>query len=167
MAKLQISCVRKFKIDAGHRVYRHESKCQNVHGHEYKFEVYARTIIGPAKATQLDSLGRIIDFGVIKEVIGTWLDDNWDHGMILMESDPIARLWRKGSTHRDDDGGALDDHKVYFLPDNPTAENLAIYLLAKSNELLRANTPKDDPVTVEVFKVVCHETYNCFAIATL
>jgi 6-pyruvoyltetrahydropterin/6-carboxytetrahydropterin synthase len=132
------------EIDAGHRVYGHEGKCAHVHGHRYKFEIHAT-------ATELDIVGRVIDFSIIKEKIGQWLDDNWDHGMILWVSDPVSQEWISPVTY-------LYGHKYFLLPYNPTAENLADFLLDKANELLKRTE-------VRVFKVVCWETPNCWASA--
>jgi 6-pyruvoyltetrahydropterin/6-carboxytetrahydropterin synthase len=150
MTRLHIyTVVRKFHIDAGHRIFGHENKCSSLHGHSYSFEVYA-------KAEDLDNLGRVIDFGVLKEKIGNWLEEHWDHAMILWEGDPAGHQWI-------DELQAyppFHDQKVYLLPFNPTAENLASFLLEKSNELLIETG-------IKVAKVVCWETPNCCAIAEL
>lgn len=132
---------RLLKIDAGHRVFGHESKCKSLHGHEYFFEVFAT-------APELDSLGRVVDFSVIKTTVGNWLDQNWDHGMILWEEDPVSDLFRPG--------GVLGDQKCFFLPYNPTAENLSKYLLPIANDLLKK-------WEVTVTSIICQETSNCSA----
>jgi 6-pyruvoyltetrahydropterin/6-carboxytetrahydropterin synthase len=54
-----IECIRRIKFDAGHRVHLHESKCRNAHGHQYIVFIYAT-------AENLDKLGWIIDFSVLK-----------------------------------------------------------------------------------------------------
>lgn len=125
----------------------HESKCRNLHGHTYIIEV-------TASAPQLDSLGRIIDFGVIKEKLGTWLDDQWDHGFLLWHEDPLSILWTSAGGVCDP---SLEDHKFFLLPYNPTAENIGRYLVEVTCPRLFSNTD------VEVTKVVVHETPNCFA----
>ena len=71
-----ITCTRRFQFCAGHRVHRHESKCRNLHGHNYVLFV---TVTAP----ELDSLGRVIDFSIIKGLVGDWIDSKWDHGFIL------------------------------------------------------------------------------------
>jgi 6-pyruvoyltetrahydropterin/6-carboxytetrahydropterin synthase len=136
-------CVRSFSIDCGHRVFRHESKCANVHGHTYRIEVHAR-------AASLDALGRVIDFSVLKERIGTWLDVNWDHGFVLNADDAEIHMALMALAS-----------KFYLMPYNPTAENMAKYLLVAIIPALMAGT------NVEVFKVVVHETPNCYAEAAL
>lgn len=74
---------RRLEIDAGHRLMNHESKCRNVHGHRYVFEV----TVG---AENLDGSGRVIDFGVVKQELGGWLDEHWDHGFIYQRGDPVG-----------------------------------------------------------------------------
>jgi len=102
--------------------------------------------------SDLDSLGRVIDFSEIKAKVETWIDENWDHGMLLNSQDPIRSLWFKG---------ILKDHKFYVLPYNPTAENIAHYLLTEICPVLFADT------NVEVFQITCHETPKCRATVTL
>lgn len=137
--------MRRFKIDAGHRVHNHQGKCASVHGHEYKFLVYAH-------AEDLDSMGMVIDFAVLKNKIGAWLDNHWDHGMLIWREDPNAYLWNNG--------GPLFGHKVFYTQNNPTAENLASELLRISNELMTGTG-------ILIRKIGCWETENSYAEASL
>ena len=75
-----IKCTRRIEFDAAHRILEHESKCKMLHGHRYALEI-------TVKAEKLDKLGRVVDFGVIKEVVGQWIDNNWDHNTILSNKD--------------------------------------------------------------------------------
>jgi len=148
-----ITIMRKFGIDAGHRLWQHEGKCKHLHGHRYEFQVWFT-------AEDLDSIGRVIDFSEIKNKIGGWLEANWDHGMILNENDPIAKLWGWGDIEHSDELNPLDEMKSFLLPCNPTAENLASYLLKIANELML-------DTGVKVTKVGVYETPNCMASAEL
>jgi len=141
-----VTCDRRIQWCSGHRVHQHESKCRNLHGHNYVALIHAH-------AEGLDSIGRVIDFGVLKTVVGAWIDENWDHGFILWEEDPLAKLWEMGH--------ALASHKFFLLRENPTAENMAKYLLEKSSELLvEAGHPE-----VVVVRIDLWETENCRAVA--
>lgn len=140
---MKTSCVRIIKFDAGHRVVNHESKCRTLHGHEYKAEIYA-------SADELDSLGRVIDFSVIKNVVGSWVDAHWDHNMIIWENDPNLVLLNQC------DGLKLP----YITTFNPTAENLAAFLLTIANDLL-------EKTGVKVTKIRLWETSNCYVEVTL
>lgn len=138
---MKISCTRILKFDAGHRVVNHESKCRTLHGHEYKAEV-------TCEADQLDSLGRIIDFSVIKEKLGSWIDEHLDHAMIISSEDPNLPLLQQCE-------GLKPVHIVTF---NPTAENLANYLVKIGSDLL-------GPCGVRISKIKLWETSNAFAEA--
>jgi len=65
----RISITRIFEWDAAHRIVGHESRCASLHGHRYVAEI-------TCEAEQLDPLDRVIDFSVIRQHIGTWLDEN-------------------------------------------------------------------------------------------
>ena len=138
------SAVRRVQFCAGHRVHRHESKCRNLHGHNYVAYFYAT-----AKAQQgqaLDELGRVIDFGVLKQHIGQWLDAAWDHGFVLWDQDLEAI---KAVT-------AVPDQKLYLLDTNPTAENMAMHLLSVVCPKVLADT------SVNIHRVKLWETENCY-----
>ncbi len=140
-----IRCVRKLHFCAGHRVMNHESKCATPHGHNYDVHIYA-------EADQLDSLGRVIDFSVLKEKIGSWIDLYWDHNFLVYEQD-VGLIQALLSAPRVKD--------PFICPFNPTAENIAHYLLTSvCPEQLKGTD-------VRVPKVVLYETINCYAVAEL
>ena len=137
-----ISCTRKIEFDAAHRVMNHESKCKYLHGHRYVLEA-------TFAADGLDNLGRVIDFGVIKERLGNWIDEYWDHNTILCEQDK-------------DLGVVIEkqlSQKIFYLPTNPTAENLADYLLRIVCESLFPESG------VKCIRIRLYETPNCYADA--
>lgn len=101
---------REHEIACGHRVWQHESKCAHLHGHNYLFRLHC-------EALDLDSIGRVIDFGVIKSTLCAWLEEQWDHRFLVYEHDPIAAAL-----------GALDK-RVVVVPFNPTAENIAQHVV--------------------------------------
>lgn len=104
-----ITAARVIAWDSGHRVLGHEGKCAHPHGHRYT----ARIAVTPLR--DLDNLGRVVDFGVIKSVYQTWVDEHWDHKFICNAADHALV---KALTDVDPDGVAI-------IPCNPTAENLA------------------------------------------
>lgn len=107
--------IRRLQFCAGHRVLNHESKCANAHGHNYVIYFYA-------KAPNLDSIGRVIDFSVIKEKMNTWIEDNWDHSFLIYKEDKelleIQNILMKNK-------------KAFICDFNPTAENMADFLIKK------------------------------------
>lgn len=137
--------MRKVEFDAAHRVMNHESKCANMHGHRYVAEIHA-------EAEDLDVLGRVIDFSVLKAKIGGWIDQYWDHTTIVYDQDiqTIAALEQ------------IPRNKPFFQASwNPTAENMASFLLHEICPGLLEGTG------VIVKKIVLWETPNCFAEAEI
>jgi 6-pyruvoyltetrahydropterin/6-carboxytetrahydropterin synthase len=137
---MAFSCTRRIEFDAAHRVMEHEHKCRLLHGHRYVVEATFIT-------QELDTLGRVVDFGVVREVLGGWIDQHWDHNALLHEKD--VELGKAIS--------AITDQKIYYLPNNPTAENLADYLLrVVCPELFKHHG-------VYCSKIRLYETPNCYA----
>lgn len=148
-----ITAIRRIQFCAGHRVHKHESKCANMHGHNYvahiEVEMDPNSEVGiKHRDTRLDDIGRVIDFSVIKERIGTWIETFWDHGFIFYEKDEELRLMFQA-------GGVLDKQKSYALQLNPTAENMAIYLLRTVCPMLLGD------IGVLAVSVELEETENC------
>jgi len=140
---LKITCTRRLQYAIGHRVHRHESKCRNLHGHNFVFHLTAEA--------ELDDLGRVIDFAVLKERVGGWIEDKWDHGFVLWSNDKEAM----------DAVSAVEGQKLYPLPYNPTAENLARYVLERVGPAQLCET------RVRLVGVTVQETENGSAEATL
>ena len=153
---------RKIEFDSGHRVLGHEGKCKHLHGHRYVAEITVR-----AKQT-LDDLGRVVDFSVMKNLIGKWVDDNWDHNIILHPDDPLAKLYSIGdvtdqvkllTVHSRRD--IFNEKAPYIMPKekpNPTAENLVWALACVSNYLL-----EEAECGVYLTRIRLYETPNCWA----
>ncbi len=140
--------VRDFEFDAAHRVLGHEGKCKYLHGHRYKASIRAT-------CQCLDNLGRVIDFGEVKRLVGGWIDNFWDHNTILNPQDPILQRGRETALE-------VIGQRPYIMPEthpNPTAENLAQVLFNHASVLLQ-------PTGIEVVEVVLHETPNCRATFT-
>lgn len=47
-------------FSSAHQLRGYKGKCENLHGHNYKIEVYAR-------GRELDNIGLLVDFGELKE----------------------------------------------------------------------------------------------------
>lgn len=97
---------REITFCYGHRVMGHEGKCRHLHGHN------GRAVV-TLEAPDLDALGMVVDFAVLKRVVGGWIDVNLDHRMVLHRDDPLLPLLRG------------QGEPVFVMNANPTAENLA------------------------------------------
>lgn len=132
--------IRSHEFCAGHRVYGHESKCAKLHGHGYVAHFHCEA--------GLDKLGRVLDFSVIKWRLCNWLEENWDHKMLLWSHDPLCQV-----IHR------LEPDSIVGVPFNPTAENMAGFLLT----VIGPQQLRDTGVILT--KVIIEETRKCHASA--
>ena len=111
---MTLTCTRRIEFDAAHRLRQHEGMCKNLHGHRYVIEA---SFAAPA----LDALGRVIDFGVIKERLGKWIDEHWDHNVIL---------WGKDRPLGEAIATARPARRFFICPPNPTAGKHGIICVA-------------------------------------
>jgi 6-pyruvoyltetrahydropterin/6-carboxytetrahydropterin synthase len=117
----------------GHRLLNHGGKCKLLHGHN------GRVTIKLAAET-LDSQGMVIDFSVIKTAAKEWIDEQFDHQMLLHEDDPLVAVLKDCGEH----------YRV--LKVHPTAESLARLIF---DHLRGENFP--------VTEVTLWETESCYA----
>lgn len=114
---------RYHDISTGHRVVGHENKCRHLHGHNYRIHF-------DCEAAELDPVGRVIDFGVIKEKLCNWVEAHWDHRFLAWEHDPLVRAMHLScGPDANVEDVALCDDSIVYVPFNPTAENMAEYLV--------------------------------------
>jgi len=122
----------RVEFDAAHRLVGHKGACCNLHGHRYVAEV---TVCGE----RLNEFGMVVDFGDIKKEIRDFVDNLWDHNILLNSQDSLA----EGV-----DGD--QERKPYIFSEmNPTAEVMA-------RELWRR-------MSFPVSKVRIYETPDCWA----
>jgi 6-pyruvoyltetrahydropterin/6-carboxytetrahydropterin synthase len=109
---MTLTIMRRIRFCAGHRLFKHGGKCEHFHGHNYVADFFAT-------GQEQDSVGRIIDFADLKARCKGWLDEHWDHGFLVYEGDhnAIQAL------------SQVIPCRMFLLPYNPTAENMARYLL--------------------------------------
>lgn len=104
-------------FSAGHRLLGlvgAGAKCANLHGHTFGIS-----------ATFQQDLELAAEFTGVKNVLHTWVDNNWDHGYLV---------------HRADDEllGVLENMRVkhYITPKRPTVEHMAELLAAYLQQAL-------------------------------
>ncbi len=104
--------MRRIRFCAGHRLFKHGGKCEHFHGHNYVADFFAT-------GDRQDSVGRVVDFAELKSRCKGWLDQHWDHSFLVFEGDENAIAALK----------MVEPCRFFVLPYNPTAENMAKYLL--------------------------------------
>lgn len=143
------TCSRVLEFDYGHRVLGHGGKCAHLHGHRGKAIIHAQGA--------LNSLGMVVDFSLIKQLVGTWVDENWDHNLLLNSEDPAAKLWAMAKDIPLTLSSQMFSRAPYILLKmNPTAEVMAQVLYHEASVLLAIHD-------IKVIRVDLYETPNCWA----
>ncbi len=109
---MQLTIMRRIKFCAGHRLYGHGGKCEHFHGHNYVADFFVT-------GEEVDSVGRVLDFADLKARVKGWIDEHWDHSFLVFEKDTNAREALE----------MVQPKRLFVMPYNPTAENMARYLL--------------------------------------
>ena len=128
------SVSREFSFCYGHRLLGHPGKCRHPHGHNGRVVV---TLSMPA----LNASGMVTDFTEVKSTIGKWIDEHFDHKMILAASDPLVPLLQ------------AQGEPVFLTDGSPTAETLAKLLLDAAESF-----------RIPVLRVEFWETPGCRAV---
>ena len=136
-----IRITKAFKLEMAHALHGYDGLCKNIHGHSYRLWVTIRGEIKNEKGHKKD--GMVLDFDSIKKIIKQEIIEKYDHSLVLNANSPHAEI----------DLSAFE--KVFYLPFQPTSENL-VNDFAK---LIKSNLPEN----VELLKVVLSETATSFA----
>ena len=139
MAKVRIT--KEFKFEMAHALHGYDGLCANIHGHSYRLWVTVRGAVKKENKHIKD--GMVMDFDDLKSIINPTIIKKYDHSLVLNANSPHANL----------DLSAFD--KVYYLPYQPTSENLVSDFANSITSLL--------PDNVELLKVVLSETVSSFA----
>lgn len=115
-----------FDFCYGHRLLGHAGKCRWLHGHSGRAVV---TVV----CQKLDRLGMVVDFADLKKLVGGWIDEYWDHNMLLHGDDPLLALYGDERYYK-----VFGGRRPFEMPKgmNPTAEYMAEVLYGRVGGLL-------------------------------
>lgn len=125
-----------FKVvyfDASHRLLHYVGKCNCLHGHRWKVEVWIEGVVN--EKTKI-----VLDYNVIKKVI-----EKFDHQVILNKDDPMVMCLEKFQ-------------KPITTPGDPTSE-----LLAQIIKNMLNNEPELKENLVKVTKIRVWESPTCYS----
>lgn len=110
-------------LQMGHRLWMPRGKCNNLHGHTWKVLL---TVEG-----EQDRSGMLLEYGALKTAWRTWLDEEFDHRMVLDSHDPL--LEHLGYGRSDQYEPIYPGLKTVNF--NPTVENLSKYFAANASAI--------------------------------
>jgi len=138
---MMIRITKEFKFEMAHALHGYDGLCKNIHGHSYKLFVTVKGEIKNDNGHAKD--GMVLDFDVLKNIVKAEIINKYDHSLVLNANSP----------HSEIDLSAFE--KVFFLPYQPTSENLVTNFALKIQSKL--------PDGIELYKVVLSETATSYA----
>ena len=84
---------KTIEIESGHMLSTHPDKCRFPHGHSRKVEFII-------ESDDLDASGMVCDFKIIKQSMGEWLDELFDHSLCMNRKDPMFDTMKKAYGER-------------------------------------------------------------------
>lgn len=121
----------RHNIEVAHRLYNLPGKCQNIHGHSMwvDLKIYA--------ALNSTGVAGGLEFGEVKKLFRGFLDNNFDHHLLLNEDDPWASPLRQRMASTVRTGDYVPYHPLpglMAMPGDPTTENLAKWFAEWAHE---------------------------------
>lgn len=85
-----IRLTKEFSFEAAHALGGYDGPCREIHGHSYRLFV---TVKGTPSADEQDpKQGMVMDFGLLKRIVGEEIVSRFDHALVLRATtDPELR----------------------------------------------------------------------------
>lgn len=139
-----IRLTKEFSFEAAHMLEGYDGLCREIHGHSYKLLV---TVKGePCTDSLSPKQGMVMDFGVLKRIVGEQIVDKMDHSFVMRDTLQSEQLYATLAERFS---------KVVLVDYQPTCENM----LADFAERLLGALPD----SVELYSLRLHETASSYA----
>ncbi|MCM1151219.1 MAG: 6-carboxytetrahydropterin synthase [Alistipes sp.] len=139
-----IRLTKEFSFEAAHALSGYDGPCREIHGHSYRLFVTVRGC--PSEAEGDPKCGMVMDFGVLKRIVGEEIVARLDHALVLRAA-PDNRVLRETLARQFDNLVEVDYQ--------PTCENM----LDDFARRIAARLPQG----VELWSLRLHETATSFA----
>ena len=134
----------EFSFEMAHVLEGYDGPCREIHGHSYRLFV---TVAGTPCTDPADpKYGMVIDFGILKRIVGRLIVDVYDHSLVVRRTesnDQLTALLGKRF------------EKMQTVDFQPTCENL----VARFAALIAPELPAG----VSLFSLRLHETATSYA----
>lgn len=129
--------VKEFKFEMAHVLSNYDGPCGNLHGHSYRCLMEFKS----PSLGQAGEEGMVIDFNIIKELMGDTIINKMDHAFAYNSNTTDPFELKLATTCVD------FNKKVVAFPHRTTAELMSRYICTRANELLASKGLK--------YKVIC------------
>ena len=139
-----IRLTKEFSFEAAHALEGYDGACREIHGHSYRLFV---TIKGTPSTSEGDpKRGMVLDFGVLKRIVGEQIISRLNHALMLYASPENEALVAHLSARFD---------RIVRVEWQPTCENMLADFAAR----LQAHLPEG----VALWSLKLHETATSYA----
>lgn len=139
-----IRVTKEFSFEMAHVLEGYDGPCREIHGHSYRLFV---TVAGtPCDDPANPKYGMVIDFGVLKRIVGRLIVDVYDHSLLVRRTDENGALTAMLSQRFE---------KMQTVDFQPTCENL----VARFAALIAPELPAG----VDLYALRLHETATSYA----
>lgn len=144
MTLIDQSIAVKHNMEIAHRLYLQPGKCQQIHGHGMQVTL---TLTGRVNQ---EGIFAGIDYSDLKKAFRKYIDETYDHRLLLNHSDPFARPIFPINAE-----GVMQQEQVFLpglqpLPGDPTTENLSNWIAREMQELIYELWPDAEIFTLAV-----------------
>lgn len=139
-----IRLTKEFSFEAAHALDGYDGPCREIHGHSYRLFVTVKGV--PASGSEDPKCGMVMDFGILKRIVGEEIVSRFDHALILRASESGQELRRMLA-------GRFQN--IVAVDYQPTCENM----LADFARRISARLPEG----VWLHSLRLHETATSFA----
>lgn len=140
----RIRVTKEFSFEMAHLLHGYDGPCSQIHGHSYRLFV---TVTGtPSDDPSDPKYGMVIDFGVLKRIVGGNIVDVFDHSLLVRRTPDTEELTEFLGPRFP---------KLQAVDFQPTCENLVTYFA----QIISARLPQ----SVSLYSVRLHETATSYA----
>lgn len=140
----RIRLTKEFSFEMAHTLEGYDGACSQIHGHSYRLFV---TVIGtPLNDDTNPKNGMVMDFGVLKAIVGRTIVDRYDHALVVRATEQNSEVIKVLCGHY---------QRIEVVDYQPTCENM----IARFAEILMAELP----LGVQLHSLKMHETATSFA----
>lgn len=139
-----IRLTKEFSFEMSHVLEGYDGLCSQIHGHSYRLFVTVKGV--PSDNPEDPKLGMVMDFGILKQIVGELIIGRYDHAMLIRETHDNAAFIE-----------TLRERYPRVIPTShqPTCENLISYFASIIAPAL--------PPEVRLHSLRLHETATSFA----
>lgn len=133
----------RHNIEVAHRLFELPGKCENIHGHSMWVEL---SLYGGISGSGiLETEFGTLEFGDVKAVFRRYLDQNYDHRLLLNQNDPWASYLQFVDENGDPKGFYGEDPTqklpgLSVVPGDPTTEHLGLWMAEYFSNYFKTDT---------------------------